>query len=251
MISREEIQNLKPFQARSIIEALRKGSVPVDFVPLFTVGRTNWLTFIEDDLENYIAEGGSKVRFISGDYGDGKTHFMSVIRHLALAKGFATSFVVLTREVPIHKFETIYQNIVRELRGNFEGIGIRNLLDAWLEQLAGTDVKAKGTKGEKARFTLGSELRKIQGMDINFANALIALVNNSFSPGVTEEEEDRRAADREVLLHWFEGGKVTKKELKPFQIYEFLNKTNSKLLLNSLILFLKHMGHKGMILLLD
>ena len=251
MISREEIQNLKPFQARSIIEALRKGSVPVDFVPLFTVGRTNWLTFIEDDLENYIAEGGSKVRFISGDYGDGKTHFMSVIRHLALAKGFATSFVVLTREVPIHKFETIYQNIVRELRGNFKGIGIRNLLDAWLEQLAGTDVKAKGTKGEKARFTLGSELRKIQGMDINFANALIALVNNRFSPGVTEEEEDRRAADREVLLHWFEGGKVTKKELKPFQIYEFLNKTNSKLLLNSLILFLKHMGHKGMILLLD
>ncbi len=251
MISKEDIEHLKPFQARSIIEALRKGSVPVDYVPLFTVGRTNWLTFIEDDLDNYIAEGGSKVRFISGDYGDGKTHFMSVIRHLALAKGFAVSFVVLTREVPIHKFETVYQNIVRELRGSFEGTGIRKLLDSWLEQLSETNIKAKGNKGEKARFTLGHELQGIQGMDINFANALTALVNNRFAPAGTEEEEEHREAGREVLLHWFEGGKVTKKELKPFQIYEFLNKTNSKQLLNSLIIFLRYIGHKGMILLFD
>lgn len=72
MKSMEELDNLKPFQARSIIEELRKGSVPADYVPFFTVGRDNWLTFIEDDLQNYIAEGGAKVRFLSGDYGDGK-----------------------------------------------------------------------------------------------------------------------------------------------------------------------------------
>ncbi|SLM28911.1 conserved hypothetical protein [Desulfamplus magnetovallimortis] len=251
MISKEEIQQLKPFQARSIIEALRKGSVPVEFVPLFTVGRTNWLAFIEDDLENYIAEGGAKVRFISGDYGDGKTHFMSVIQHLALAKDFAVSFVVLTREVPIHKFEIVYQSIVREIRGNFEGIGIRSLLDSWLTQLEKTDVSDKSEKGENARFALGHQLQQIKGMDINFANALSAIVNNRFAPSDTEDEESRREREREVLFHWFEGGKVAKKELKPFQIYELLNKTNSKQLLNSLILFLRHTGHKGMILLFD
>ncbi|MBF0203489.1 MAG: DUF2791 family P-loop domain-containing protein [Desulfamplus sp.] len=272
MISKEEIEQLKPFQARSIIESLRKGTVPVDFVPLFTVGRTNWLTFIEDDFENYIAQGGSKVRFISGDYGDGKTHFMSVIHHLALARGFAISFVVLTREVPIHKFETVYQNIVRELRGNFEGIGIRSLLKSWLQQLAQTDINAKGANGEKARASLGRELQELQGMDINFANALTALVNNHFTRQAStqslvqtsgqssskDEHTDRDSnidsdgnSDHELLLHWFEGGRATKKELKPFQIYEFLNKTNSKQLLNSLILFLRYIGHKGMILLFD
>ena len=251
MITKEEILNLKPFQARSVIEALRKGSVPVDFVPLFTVGRTHWLTFIEDDLENYIAEGGSKVRFISGDYGDGKTHFMSVIRHLGLAKGFAASFVILTREVPIHKFEVIYHNIVRELRGNFDGIGIRALLESWLAELSKTDVSAKGDKGENARFRLGRTLQDIQGMDINFANALIALVENRFAPPITEEEENRRESDREILFHWFEGRKISKKEIKPFQIYEVLNKTNSKQLLNALILFLRYVGHKGLILLFD
>ena len=250
MISSEEIEQLKPVEARSIIEELRKGSVPVEYVPLFTVGRKNWLEFIEDDLEHYISMGGSKVRFISGDYGDGKTHFMSLIRHLAMAKGFAVSFVVLTREVPIHKFETVYQTIVRQLKGNFPGTGIRQLLADWLDMLAETPIQGESPEAMNNRKILAKEIQDIEGMDINYVNALIALVNNRFAPLPAEMPEDREAA-RELLLHWFEGGRIAKRELKPFQIYEVLNKTNSKQFLNSLILFLRHTGHKGLILLLD
>lgn len=251
----EEISQLKPFQARAIIEELRKGSVPVEYVPLFTVGRQNWLTFIEDDLEHYIGQGGSKVRFINGDYGDGKTHFMSVVKHLAMEKGFAVSFVVLTREVPIHKFETVYHSIVNQLQGDFQGTGIRNLLMAWLDTLSLTSFATQENTGQendarKNRRVLADTLRNIPGMDINFANALIALVDNRFAP-MDKEDKEKQDADHEVLLHWFEGGKVTKRELKPFQIYEFLNKTNSKQFMNSLILFLRHTGHQGLILLMD
>ncbi len=250
MISQEQIDLLQPFQARSIIEELRKGSVPVEYVPFFTVGRKNWLDFIGDDLDHYISQGGSKVRFISGDYGDGKTHFMSLIQHIAMDRGFAVSFVVLTREVPIHKFETVYQTIVKQLKGNFSGIGIRRMLMNWLEKLSQTVMQGKKEDIEKNQTQLVGELREIQGMDINFVNALIALVNNRFSPAF-KDDEDLRDSAREVLLHWFEGGRVTKKELKPFQIYEFLNKTNSKQFLNSLILFLRYTGHQGLILLMD
>ena len=250
MISTEDINQLEPFQARAIIEELRKGSVPIDYVPLFTVGRQNWLAFIEDDLAHYIGQGGSKVRFISGDYGDGKTHFMSVIRHLAMKMKFAVSFVVLTREVPIHKFETVYQTIVRQLQGDFPGIGIRNMLAAWLEKLAQTPVQGRKDDDRKNRLDLAEAFRDIPGMDINFANALGALIHNRFAPEMVADAE-KRDADYEVLLHWFEGGKVTKRDLKPFQIYEFLNKTNSKQFMNSLILFLRHIGHQGLILLMD
>ncbi|MBW1940835.1 MAG: DUF2791 family P-loop domain-containing protein, partial [Deltaproteobacteria bacterium] len=54
-----------------------------------------------------------------------------------------------------------------------------------------------------------------------------------------------------ILYHWFEGGKISKRELKPFQIFEVINKTNSKHLLNALIVFLRYLGYKGLILLLD
>jgi hypothetical protein len=238
MISGEQLDQLKPFQARTIIEELRKGSVPAEYVPFFTVGRENWLTFIEDDLENYIAEGGAKVRFISGDYGDGKTHFMSVISDLCLSKGFAVSYVVLTREVPIHKFEAVYQAIVRQVSVNPETVGIRQILENW-------------ASGVKDMGDLPETLRNIPGINVNFANALIALLNNRLEPLSEGETEEDRAGSREILFQWFEGGKITKRELKPFGIFEVLNKTNSKMLLNSLIAFLRYLGCKGLILLMD
>ena len=132
MITPENIAQLKPFQARAIIEGLRKGIVPTEYVSFFTVGRQNWLKFVEEDLDGFIALGGGKVRFINGDYGDGKTHFMSVVKKLALQKDFASSFVVLTRDIPIHKFEQVYQEIVAQLCGNFTGVGIRALIKHWL-----------------------------------------------------------------------------------------------------------------------
>lgn len=247
MIPMKKIDQLEPFQARSIIEELRKGSVPADYVPFFTVGRDNWLTFIEDDLKNYIAEGGAKVRFLSGDYGDGKTHFMSIIRHLALQQGFAVSFVVLTREVPIHKFEAVYQSITRQLRGRFEGIGIRNLLSQWLDSLVQNDTPPS----TEQIADLAETLRNLPGMNVNFANALVALAHNRFLPLMEGEHKEDRTANREIIFHWFEAGKATKRELKPFGIFEVVNKANSKQMLNSLNAFLRYLNYKGFILLLD
>lgn len=245
----QALEQLKSFEARAIIEDLRKGSVPIDYVPFFSVGRQNWLKFIEEDLDNYIAEGGAKVRFINGDYGDGKTHFMSVIRHLALEKKFAVSFVVLTREVPIHKFEIVYQTIARQLCGSFEGVGIRQFVDDWVENL-----KADLTDDaplEEQLFSVGESLRALSGMDLNFANALIGLADNRLRPLEAGEDEEARAYQREILYQWFEGARVSKRELKPFQIFEALDKTNSKRFLTSLIVFLRHLNYKGLVLLMD
>lgn len=238
MITQENIDHLKPFQARAIIEGLRKGLVPTEYVAFFTVGRQNWLRFVEEDLDNFIAEGGGKVRFINGDYGDGKTHFMSVIRQLALQKNFASSFVVLTRDIPIHKFEVVYQEVVSQLRGRFEGMGIRSLLQHWVEEQKKVDLD---------RETLFESLRQVRKMDLNFANALIGL----FHIPSEEESAEETVPSQELLYQWFEGKKVVKKVLTKFHVFETLNKSNSKTFLQSLIAFLKLTGHKGLILLFD
>lgn len=240
MITQEDIEQLKPFQARAIIESLRKGLVPTEYVAFFTVGRQNWLKFIEDDLDHFIAEGGGKVRFINGDYGDGKTHFMSVIRQLVLQKNFASSFVVLTRDIPIHKFEVVYQAIAAELRGCFHGLGIRSLIQSWLEEQIRVGIEYE------AFF---ESVRKVEKIDINFSHALAGLFKIISSSEKKVEEED--VDFQELLYQWFEGKKVAKKELAKFNVFESLNKTNSKSFLQSLGGFLKLTGHKGLILLFD
>lgn len=240
MVVQEDIQALKPFQARAIIEGLRKGLVPVEYVSFFTVGRTNWLTCIEDDLDNFIAEGGGKVRFINGDYGDGKTHFMSMIRQLALEKKFAASFVVLTRDTPIHKFERVYQEIVSQLRGCFAGVGIRALIKHWMNEQQTPDVDVNA---------LIHSLQQNQTMDSNFINALIGLLQADKPADLAVTRDMINAQD--ILFQWFEGKKVPKKELAKFHVYETLNKANSKAFLDSLVAFLRVLGHKGFILLFD
>jgi hypothetical protein len=247
----ESLQQLKPVEARAIIESLRRGSVPIEHVLHFTVGRERWLSIIEDDLEHYIASGGAKVRFLNGDYGDGKTHFLSVIQHLVKRQGFAVSFVVLTREVPMHKFELVYREIVSRLVTPQDTVGIRGLLAHWLEtltpQLDGLDEVARTAQME----TVADTLKGLDGMDLNFAHALIALLHNRFRPLQNEETAEQREQERLTLYQWFEGSRVSKRELRPFQIFESLDKNNSKRLLVALIQFLRHLGCQGLILLLD
>ncbi len=251
MIAVESVEELKPVEARSIIESLRRGSVPVEHVPYFTVGRERWLQIVEDDLAHYIAAGGAKVRFLSGDYGDGKTHFLSVIQHLVQREGFAVSFVVLTREVPMHKFELVYQETVARLMATPGRMGLRAVLNDWLETLAPQFETADETQRTTALQALSETLKDLDGMDINFAQGLTSLVQNRYWPLADEETEEAREQTREVLYQWFEGIRLSKRELRPFQIFESLNKNNSKRLLSSLIAFLLHLGCRGLILLLD
>ncbi|PON13485.1 ATPase [Candidatus Entotheonella serta] len=251
MIAVEAVEELKPVEARSIIESLCRGSVPVEHVLYFTVGRERWLQIIEDDLANYIAAGGAKVRFLSGDYGDGKTHFLSVVQHLVQREGFAVSFVVLTREVPMNKFELVYQETVARLMTAPGRVGIRAVLNDWLETLAPKFATADEEERAAALQKMAETLKDLDGMDINFAQGLVSLVQHHYWPPEDDEAEETREQAREVLYQWFEGIRLSKRELRPFQIFESLNKNNSKRLLSSLIAFLLHQGYRGLILLLD
>ena len=104
---------------------------------------------------------------------------------------------------------------------------------------------------EEQLFFVGESLRALSGMDLNFANALIGLADNRLRPLEAGEDEEARAYQREILYQWFEGARVSKRELKPFQIFEALDKTNSKRFLTSLIVFLRHLNYKGLVLLMD
>ncbi len=248
------LDTLKPVEARAIIESLRRGSVPVEQVPYFTVGRERWLSLIEDDLSQYIAAGGAKVRFLNGDYGDGKTHFLSVIQHLAKRHGFAVSFVVLTRDVPMHKFELIYRQLVSGLstrHGEKDIAGIRGLIHSWLDSLQpefdGHDEAARTALIKERAETLTG----LEGMDQNFARGLISLLQLGFLPCAEASDAEQQEQAQQTLYEWFEGGRLSKRELRPFQIFESLNKSNSKRMLVSLIVFLRYLGYQGLILLLD
>src|SRR5262245_216459 len=202
------VEELQPVAARNIIEHLRRGSVPVDQVTYFTVGRERWLGIIEDDLTNYIAAGGAKERFLTRDSSDGKTHFLSVIQHMVQQAGFAVSFLVLTREVPMHKFELVYREIVSRLSTAAGTTGLRGLLTHWLESLQPHLGEVPDEATRTARFeALADTLRSLDGMELNFANGVMALLRNRFPPYKEGETPEARRAEPRTAGGGIEGGR--------------------------------------------
>ena len=80
---------IRPKDRDTILQALSAGVVPRVGLKYIQVGRLRELQAIVRDLDR-IADGGSAVRFIIGEYGAGKTFFLNLIRLMALEKRLVT-----------------------------------------------------------------------------------------------------------------------------------------------------------------
>ena len=99
----------KRFKPRKIIESLRLGIFPQDYIDSLTFGREGEIKKILDWLKN--PEEGAMISY--GDYGAGKTHFLEYIYFLALKENWAVSFVeIRPNETPLHKPKAIYEKII-------------------------------------------------------------------------------------------------------------------------------------------
>ena len=119
-----------------IFERLRSGVVPEHGLETFAVGIQQPRDEIHRQLT--LAENREGVfKFFRGGYGCGKT-FMSRLSVLdAQAKGFATSFVVVSdNDLHFHKFDDVYRKVVQELGTiscNRGALG--DILDRWIAQV--------------------------------------------------------------------------------------------------------------------
>ena len=80
---------IKPKERETIIQSLRSGVVPRIGLQHIQVGRSEELKSFVKDIDT-ISDGGSSFRIVIGEYGSGKTFFMSLTRNIALEKGLVT-----------------------------------------------------------------------------------------------------------------------------------------------------------------
>ena len=95
------MQKLKARERDTIVQALRAGVVPKQGLRHIQVGRVHEIEELVKDIDR-IADGGSTIRFVIGDYGSGKTFFMNLIRLIALEKGLVVMFADLAPDRRIH-----------------------------------------------------------------------------------------------------------------------------------------------------
>jgi hypothetical protein len=130
----EETQPLSIEKAKAIIDALRRGIPPQDGTKNYSVGRENLLLTVKNDLSTVIQKK-SLVRFINADVGQGKTHFLYLLRELAFDQDFAVSIVTLSQSsCPLFDFMAVYRNIMWNLRTVDQRYkpALSNIFDRWL-----------------------------------------------------------------------------------------------------------------------
>jgi len=71
------------------LQALQAGVVPRTGIQHIQVARENEIREMRKDIDR-IADGGSGIRFVIGDYGSGKTFFLNLVREMALSQKLVT-----------------------------------------------------------------------------------------------------------------------------------------------------------------
>ena len=109
--------SIRPRERAAIIQSLRAGVTPRVGLEYIQVGRVNEVKALIEDLEN-IKEGGSAFRIIIGDFGDGKSFFLQLIRYIALEKGLVVLNADMSPDRRLFASNGQARNLYKELARN-------------------------------------------------------------------------------------------------------------------------------------
>lgn len=237
---------IRPREKSAIIESLRAGVVPKIGIQHIQVGRKQEIEQIVKDF-SIIEDGGAKVRFIIGEYGSGKTFFLTLSKLLAHQK----NLVVVSADIASNRILSSgttnkgkTRNLFSELINNMstktkpDGGALKNIIESWATNV----LHQNSQPSESDVFRLLSPLE-------NYAN------RDDFCKVVTYY---LRAydSDNEVLmgntLRWLKAGYPTKTEAhKDLGVRSIIDDDNFYDYLKLFSGFVVLAGYKGLIVNLD
>jgi len=242
--------------ATQVVESLRKGIPPQRGVEMYSVGNEKLIEGVKKFHLTGIADRGI-IRFVSGSWGAGKTHFFRQLRETAFQNNCLVSNVELdVSSAALNKFQSVFSSIIRQiatpsyyqgenpLEAAPFGTVIRESL-AWLssgERNVGSEISYE--QYSKANERLMSD----HGIDIDFKK-MVQKYWETFLP----EAPDKAVVEqtRGEILQWFCGEGTIGSFRKRFGVSKLVSKENAKQMLQSLAAFVRLSGYSGLLILFD
>lgn len=191
-----------------IIQSLRSGVVPSRGLHHIQVGRKKEIEEFLKDLDR-IADGGSTFRLITGEYGAGKTFFLSLVRSLALEKKLVTVHADLNPDRRLQsssgQARSLYAELMRNLSTRLKPEG--GALSGVLEKFITTTLTEAKESGMSEGRALHAKLEHLTEMTNGYD---FAAVVGAYWQGY-ENGNDQLKAD---ALRWLRGEFATKTEAK-------------------------------------
>lgn len=233
-------------------------------IPLPTEQLTCGIGFLADFwkekyLQEYIRNGGSKIKFITGRSGSGKTHFLRLMTSIAREENYKT-VQFSAKNVWMHDFKELYVEIFRQcdIMKCLEAISIHliqemgfdsssipagmKFIDYLSQNGMGDAITKREIRSQLRQFFLDNPM-----LDNNFALSCSMLTGSILGYPILEEQ------NQELLLSWLEGDRSVKlAQLRAMDFYPArITKYNARHMLRSLAEVVRMGGYAGLFIAVD
>ena len=239
-------QRIRAKEKDAIIQSLKSGVTPKIGIQHIQVGRSNELEALCKDIE-CICDGGSAFRLIIGDYGSGKTFFLSVVRSIALEKMLVTVNADLSPNRRIHasagQARNLYSELMRNISTRTKPNG--NALTSIVEKFITLARQEADQKGIDVTEAIQSRLHK-----------LTELVGGYDFAKVIEAYWQGHESDNEHLksnaIRWLRAEYTTKTDARhDLGVRTIISDDQFYDILKLMSLFVQQAGYKGLLVNLD
>lgn len=237
---------IKPRERDTVIQALVAGVVPRVGLHHIQVGRAAEVGALVKDIDR-IADGGSSCRFIIGEYGAGKTFFLSLMRLIALERRCVTIHADLAPDRRIHatagQARGLYAEAVRNMatRTKQEGGALPSVVERFITEC----VKEASEQGLGVEAVIDKRLSALQELvgGHDFATVLKAYWQAS---------EDGNEALKASALRWLRAEFSTKTEARQaLGVRNIIDDADVYDSLKLLAQFVRLAGYSGLVVVFD
>jgi len=240
------IKIIKPKERETIIQSLRSGVVPRIGLQHIQVGRINELKSFVKDVDT-ISDGGSSFRIVIGEYGSGKTFFLSLTRNIALEKGLVTINADLSPNKRLYGTGGVVRALLSELvsslstRTKSDGNALTTILGRFIS-IAQEKAISEGKDVTTIIMTLLRELN-----DIPTGYSFAYVISKYW-----EAYESGNDVIKDCSIKWLRAEYISKTDaLNDLGIREIINDSSFFNTLRLYALLVKKAGYKGLLVCLD
>ncbi|MCU0660786.1 MAG: BREX system ATP-binding protein BrxD [Myxococcota bacterium] len=234
-----------------VFERLRSGVVPERGLDAFAVGTSPQQSEIARLLD--LARDSEGVfKFLRGGYGCGKTFMARLATLDAQAKGFATSFVVVSdNDLHFHKFEELYRKVVQGLSTSSCPTGALNdVIDRWIGKVEDSLIAAGANENaedfdDKVQRRIGEEIAAMTGGKA--PDDMARVLRTVFA---LKQRGD--VAEAGALISWLSGsGNVAASAKKQAGIKGDIAGADAMKYLQGVLEIVKAAGYAGLVIVID
>ena len=199
---------IRPKDRDALIQSLRAGVVPRVGQHLIQVGRIREVETLLADIDR-IADGGSMIRFVIGEYGAGKTFFLNLIRSIGMEKKLVTTTADLNPDRRLHatggQARSLYAELMRNLSTRTKPDG--GAMTGIVEKFIGTAKSEAVVSGKSADAIIREKLVHLTEMVNGFD---FAEVISAYWKGFEEGNETLKSD----AIRWLRGEFTTKTDAR-------------------------------------